>query len=221
MSDATTRTTTSRTTSSTGYVDHVTLDVPDAAVTESRYAAAFGLGDRVRFRSADLAGTGSGFRGFTLSLVVAQPSTVDALVGAALDAGAEALKPVSKSLWGYGGTLRGQDGAIWQVATSSRKDTAPATRDVDELVLLLGVDDVAASKRFYAGRGFAVAKSYLGRYVQFEPAGGGVTLALYRRRALAKQAGASPDATAPHHLAIASPAGPFTDPDGFTWDDAS
>jgi len=43
----------------------------------------------------------TGFRGFTVSLVVSQPATVQALVGAALDAGATELKPAAKSLWGW------------------------------------------------------------------------------------------------------------------------
>jgi hypothetical protein len=38
--------------------------------------------------------------------VVSQPATVDALIGAALDAGATTLKAVAKSLWGYGGVVQ-------------------------------------------------------------------------------------------------------------------
>jgi hypothetical protein len=46
-------------------------------------------------------------------------------------------------------------------------------------------------------------------------------LALYRHRALAKDAGVSPDGTGSHRLIIGSDAGPFTDPDGFAWETAS
>jgi hypothetical protein len=42
--------------------------------------------------------------------------------------GATPLKPVAKSFWGYGGVVQAPDGAIWTVATSSKKDTGPATR---------------------------------------------------------------------------------------------
>src|SRR5213075_167773 len=101
----------------------------------------------------------SGFRGFTVSLVVSQPSTVDALVRSALDAGATELKPVRKSFWGYAGVVQAPDGTIWKVATSSKRDTGPATRAVDEVVLLLGVDDVRATKQFYADHGLPVGKS--------------------------------------------------------------
>jgi hypothetical protein len=63
--------------------------------------------------------------------VVSQPSTVDALVGAALDAGATTIKPVKKGLWGYGGMVCAPDGTIWKIATSAKKDTGPATRQID------------------------------------------------------------------------------------------
>jgi hypothetical protein len=43
-------------------------------------------------------------------------------------------------------------------------------------------------------------------------------LALYGRRALAKDAGVSPDGTGSHRLMIGSDAGPFTDPEGFAGD---
>ena len=81
--------------------------------------------------------------------MVSQPATVDGLVDAALDAGATVLKPAAKSLWGYGGVVQAPDGTIWKIATSAKKDTGPATRQIDEIVLLLGVADVAASKQFY------------------------------------------------------------------------
>jgi len=147
--------------------------------------------------------------------VVSQPATVDGLVGTALDSGATALKPVKKSFWGYGGVVQAPDGTIWKVATSSKKDTGPATRQIDEIVLLLGVADVAASKRFYVDRGLPVATSFGRKYVQF--ATQQVTLALYGRRALAKDVGVSPDGIGSHRIVVDSTAGSFTDPDGFGW----
>lgn len=195
-------------------IEHVTLEVDDPTAAESFYAAVLGSGDYVQVRASDAATTG--FRGFTLSLVVSQPSIVNEIVGAALDAGASSLKPAEKSLWGYGGVVQAPDGTILTVASSSKKDTGAATRQIDEIVLQLGVADVAASKRFYVDQGITVAKSYGRRYVQFDS--GPVTLALYKRRALAKVAGVSLDGTGSHRLAIGSDAGPFTDPDGFTWE---
>ena len=198
-------------------IESITLEVPDVATAEAFYTA-FGLGGHVLLRTSEE--PTSGFRGFTLSLVVSQPATVDALVGAALDAGATPLKPAKKSLWGYGGVVRAPDGTIWKVATSSKKDTRPATRQIDEIVLLLGAADVAASKQFYVDRGLAVAKSFGRKYVEFATPSSAVKLALYGRNALAKDAGVSPDGSGSHRIVIGSEAGPFTDPDGFAWEAA-
>jgi hypothetical protein len=198
-------------------IDSVTLEAPDAAAADEFYAAAFGLGARLGVRASGAPTTG--FRAFTLSLVVPQPATVDHFIGTALDAGATELKPVKKSFWGYGGVVQAPDGAIWKVASSSKKNTGPATRQVDEFVLLLGVADVAASKRFYLERGLPVAKSFGRKYVEFATTG--IKLALYGRAALAKDAGVSPDGTGSHHIVINSDLGPFTDPDAFAWEPAA
>jgi len=196
-------------------LESVTLEVPDPAAAEAFYAAAFGLGDKLRVHPGQAPTTG--FRGFTLSLVVSQPSTVDSFMGTALDSGATALKPAKKGFWGYGGVVQAPDGAIWKVATSSKKDTGPATRQVEDLVLLLGVEDVKASKSFYVEHGLTVAKSFGSKYVEFDSSASPVKLALYSRRAAAKDAGVSPDGTGSHRIVIDSDAGPFTDPDGFAW----
>jgi catechol 2,3-dioxygenase-like lactoylglutathione lyase family enzyme len=198
-------------------IESLTLDVADSAAARRFYTAAFGLDTPLRFRSADAPTTG--FRWFTLSLTVPQPADVRSLVDAALDAGATALKPVEKSFWGYGGVVRAPDGAIWKIATSAKKDTGPATRQIEQIVLLLGAADVSASKRFYTGRGLAVAKSF-GKYVEFATPSSPVKLALYGRRALAKDAGVPPEGDGSHRLAIGADAGSFTDPDGFEWEAA-
>lgn len=52
----------------------------------------------------------TGFRGFTLTLTVSGPATVDGFVATAVDAGAAVLKPATKSMWGYGGVVRAPDG---------------------------------------------------------------------------------------------------------------
>lgn len=203
----------------TASLKSVTLEVTDPAASSRFYDAAFELGDRVHLRATEAPTTG--FRGFTLSLMVSQPSTVNGLIGAALDAGATALKPAAKSFWGYGGVVQAPDGTIWKVATSAKKDTGPATRQINEIALLLGAADVAASKRFYVDRGLAVAKSFGRKYVEFATPSSPVKLALYGRRALAKDAGVSPDGTGSHRIVIGSDAGPFSDPDGFVWEAAS
>jgi catechol 2,3-dioxygenase-like lactoylglutathione lyase family enzyme len=197
-------------------IETITLEVPDAAAAEAFYKAAFGLGDTVQVHESDEPTTG--FRGFTLSLVVSQPSTVDSLVGTALDAGATTLKPVQKSFWGYGGVVQAPDGAIWKVATSSKKETGPATREVDDVVLLLGAEDVRASKQFYKERGLAVGKSFGSKYVEFDTPGSQLKLALYGRKALAKDAGVPPEGTGSHRIVINGDGDPVADPDGFAWE---
>ena len=195
-------------------IDSVALEVDDPTAAEAFYAAAFDLGPRLALRPSQAQTTG--FRGFTLSLVVSAPATVDQLIEGAVDAGATPLKPVKKSFWGYGGVVRAPDGTIWKVATSSKKNTGPATQQIDEFVLLLGVADVAASKRFFVEHGLEVARSFGRKYVQFT--GQDVTLALYGRRALAKDAGVSPDGAGSHRIIICGDAGTFADPDGFAWE---
>jgi catechol 2,3-dioxygenase-like lactoylglutathione lyase family enzyme len=192
--------------------------VADPAAASSFYTA-FGLGTQVRLRASEAPTTG--FRGFALSLTVSQPATVNGFIDAALDAGATLLKPATKSFWGYGGVVQAPDGTIWKVATSAKKDTGPATRDIDDFVLLLGAADVAASKRFYVDQGLAVAKSYGRKYVEFAAASGPVKLALYGRRALAKDVGVPMDGTGSHRLMLGSDGEAFTDPDGFAWEATS
>src|SRR2546427_5886937 len=95
-------------------IESLTLEVPDPTAAGAFYTAAFGLGNRVALRASEAPTTG--FRDFTLSLVVSQPATVDGLIGAALGAGATPLKTAKKGLWGYGGVVRAPDGTIWKVA---------------------------------------------------------------------------------------------------------
>lgn len=197
-----------------GAIEFVTIEVADTTAAEAFHAAAFELGATVRVRASTAPTTG--FRGFTMSLVVSRPGTVNSLIDSAVDAGAKALKPAAKSLWGYGGVVQAPDGTIWTIASSSKKDTGPPTRQIDAIVLQLGATDVAASKQFYLDHGLTVAKSYGSRYVELDT--GPVKLALNKRGALAKTAGVSPDGTGSHRLLIGSDAGAFTDPDGFVWE---
>lgn len=196
-------------------ISNVTLEVTDAAAAQA-FHTALGVDDRILVRRADA--PTEGFRAFSLSLVAAQPGNVDVLFRAATDAGATVLKPAKKSLWGYGGVVQAPDGTIWKFATSSKKDSAPASADHDDIVLLLGASDVKASKRFYVDRGLSVDKGFGSKYVQFDAAPGDIKLALSGRDALAKDVGVSAAGTGSHRVAIASPTGAFVDPDGFVWE---
>ncbi|MER5888845.1 glyoxalase [Streptomyces sp. NPDC001941] len=194
----------------------VTLEVSDLPAARAFYAA-FGVDHLVRLRASDA--PSEGFRGFTLALTVARPGSVDAFVEAAVTAGAAVVKPARKSLWGYGAVVQAPDGTLWKIATSEKKHTGPASREIDAVVLLLGVADVKATRKFYAELGLGVERSFGGKYAEF--AGGDaspVKLALYQRGGLAKDLGTPADGSGSHRLAIGCATGPFTDPDGFTWE---
>ncbi|MER7761134.1 glyoxalase [Streptomyces sp. NPDC097619] len=196
----------------------VTLEAADPEATRG-FLAALGLDGTIGVRAASAASTG--FRGFTLGITVSGPATVDGFVASAVAAGATVLKPATKSLWGYGGVVRSPDGTIWKIATSARKDTGPATRTVDELVLLLGVADVKATRQFYTERGLGVAKSFGGKYAEFTAAPDApVKLALYKRRGLAKDLGVPEAGEGSHRVVLGGAPTPFTDPDGFLWEPA-
>jgi predicted lactoylglutathione lyase len=197
----------------------VTLEVADLEAAR-RFYTAFGVDAYIGLRASEA--HSSGFRGFTMALTVSGPATVDGFVADAVDAGATVLKPAAKSLWGYGGVVQAPDGTIWKIATSAKKDTGSATREIDEVVLLLGVEDVKATRQFYVGRGLTVAKSFGGKYTEFASGQSSpVKLALYKRRALAKDLGVAADGTGSHHIVLGSTASTFTDPDGFPWEAAA
>lgn len=199
-------------------IESVTLEVSDLEAAERFYSEAFDLDGRVNLAASDEP-TG-GFRGFTMSLVVAQPADVVHLFDAAVAAGATVLKPAEKSLWGFGGVVRAPDGTIWQMASESKKDTGPATHRIEHVVLLVGADDVSASKRFYSDRGLQVAKS-IGGYVDFAMESSPIGFGLYKRRALAKTVGVADDGSGAHRIRINGDAEAFVDPDGFAWAQAS
>ncbi|MER6094431.1 glyoxalase [Streptomyces sp. NPDC001728] len=197
----------------------VTVEVADLPAADRFYTAS-GLGSWVRLRASSA--PTSGFRGISLSLTVSQPADVRYLVDAALDAGATVLKPVSKSFWGYGGVFQAPDGTVWKVATSAKKDTGPATGHVEGFVVLLGAADVAETRKFYVEHGLTVAKSFGRKYVEFDAGDSPVKLALYGRRALAKDVGLPADGEGSHRIALGAADGTaFTDPDGFAWETAT
>lgn len=194
----------------------VTLEVADLEAAR-RFYSAFGVDTYISLRASEAHSTG--FRGFTLALTVSGPATVDGFFGAAVDAGATVLKPAAKSLWGYSGVVQAPDGTIWKIATSEKNDTGPDTREIDEVVLLIGVEAVKATRQFYVGRGLTVAKSFGGKYAEFAAGQSSpVKLALYKRRALAKDLGVPVDGTGSHRVVLGSTAGAFTDLDGFAWE---
>lgn len=65
-----------------------------------------------------------------------------------------------------------------------------------------------------------MTRSFGRKYVEFATASSPVKLALYGRRALAKDVGVPIDGTGSHRLMLGGDAGSFTDPDGFVWEAA-
>lgn len=193
----------------------LTLEVADQAAAQAFYDTAFGPDHGLSFTAATEPSTG--FRGFVVSLVVAEPAVVDSFVAPALAAGATEIKPARKSFWGYGAVFRAPDGTLWKIASSSKKNTGAPLRTVGDMVLLLGVDDISVTKAFYVEHGMSVAKSFGRKYVEFDAAPGAVKLALYGRKFAAKDAGVAVEGSGSHRLQIDGALGALTDPDGFVW----
>src|SRR5579871_3542950 len=88
-------------------ISSLTLDVSDPARSLSFYETAFGVDSQIRARTADTPATG--FRGFTIPLVVGQPPTVDSLLEPALAGGATTSKAGEKGMWGVGAAVKFAD----------------------------------------------------------------------------------------------------------------
>lgn len=194
-------------------ITHLTVHASNVSAARSYYTA---LGLDALVHVAESTAASSGFRGFTVSLITAQPADVQALFDAALAAGASALQPVKKTLWGAGGVVQAPDGTIWKIATSAKKDTADPRPEFEKVILLLGVDDFGRSKQFYVDRDFPVGKSF-GSYLEFDLADSPIGIGLYKRKALAKDSGIDPSGTGSHRVTIGTDNGTFVDPDGFDW----
>ncbi|GAA1487450.1 glyoxalase [Brachybacterium sacelli] len=196
-------------------ITQLLLESEDPETAARFYAEALGLGDRISTRGTDEPSTG--FRGATVSLIVPDPVVVDGFLDAGTAAGARAVKPATRNLFGYGGTLQAPDGTVVTVATSSKRPHGATPGTIDELVLQLGVTAVAESRDFYVARGTEVAQSYGRKYTSF--ATGDISLALLKRKGLAKAAGVDAEGSGSRRLAIVGDLGELTDPDGFRWED--
>lgn len=195
-------------------ISRLIIEADDTDAARSFYADVLGV-DAIEVRSSAV--PTAGFRGFTVSLITSQPANATALLEAAVAAGARVLKPAKKSFWGFGGVVQAPDGTVIKVASSEKKDTAAVSKSFDEVVLLLGVADMSATKDFYVDKGLTLGKSYGGKYAEFA-GDGAVKLALYPRKAAAKDAGVPAEGSGSHRIVVASGAGAFVDPDEFVWE---
>jgi hypothetical protein len=200
-------------------IESVTLDVADLTAANRFYTGAFGLGTQVRLRASEAPTTG--FRGFTLSLTVSQPATVNGLIGAALDAGATSLKPAAKS---FGATAASYEPRTGLSGRSRRRRRRTPARPPGRSTRSCSCWEPrtwprASGSTLTAAWPWrrALAASTSSSPLRRVPS----SWALYGRRAAAKDAGVSPEGTGSHRLMVGSDAGPFTDPDGFAWEEAA
>ena len=70
-------------------------------------------------RDAGVSSEGSGFRGVSFHHIVASSTAVDEVMGNAVAAGAQVVKPATATPWGYFGYFSDPDGYLWKVASSS------------------------------------------------------------------------------------------------------
>lgn len=195
-------------------LDEIRLGVPEVREGLEFYKDAFSVtaanqGDGTTF---DMHGTGrfalyetealaqdahvqaptSGFRGYTLNVIVGQPGEVKALLDVAVQNGANVLKPAKKWLFGgFSAVYEAPDGAIWKLAASTKKDTGPVgvpPIPTEPTVIIIGVADLKTSKEFYTALGMTVDRDYGNQYVDFQPGSGTCRLGLMQRKTLAKDA---------------------------------
>jgi uncharacterized glyoxalase superfamily protein PhnB len=178
--------------------DYVDLSLGDGSSTLALYWRE-ALAD-----DAGVAVDGTGFPGFTMSYILDAAEDVDAVLGAAVRGGGEVIKAAKSALWGgYSGYFRDPEGFLWKVASTSKpkrtgragepgaesQEVVRAVPNPQEIAVTLGANNLKRTKQFYKkGLDCRVQKSAPG-FVSFNLGDGSSTLALYRREALAKDAG--------------------------------
>ena len=164
---------------------------------------------------------------------------IDAIMAADEGGGATITKPARAAVWGgYSGYFADLDGHLWKIVSNNRPPRGRRQREEQaarleahghpqpaSIAVTLGVEDVKATKAFYAdGLGCAVDKSFGGKFATFDLGDGSATLALYTRQGLAKDAGVAVEGDGFTGMRLSSfvgTPGSFTDPDGFVWDVAT
>src|SRR3954447_1948295 len=152
--------------------------------------------------AAGLSPGSSGFRGFTLSYIVADSSGVDDMLARLVAAGGEIAKEPRFAFWGYSGHVADPSGHLWKIASPKRKallgrkptaDRVPEPVAAQELSLTIGVADMKRAKRFYEeGLGNPTKKAYA-KFVSFDGGDGTPDLSMYNWDALADDANVPPE----------------------------
>jgi uncharacterized protein len=188
-------------------IDTVTLGVTDIGRAREFYERGFGFApggsSMVELREWDalasdagVAPASAGFRGFTLSYIVADSAGVDAMLARLVDAGGELVKEPRFAFWGYSAHVADPSGHLWKIASPKRKPligrkgngARPEIVPAQELALTIGVADMKRAKQFYKeGLGNPTKKDY-SKFVSFDGGDGAPDLAMYRWDALADDA---------------------------------
>ena len=206
-------------------IDTITIGATDLDRILEFYERGFGLpieergGDRVKLGlagsaalevcpwdtlagEAGVAPHSSGFRGFTLSYIVAEANEVDDMLARLVDAGGRIAKEPKFAFWGYSGHVTDPSGHLWKIASDKRRPLLGRQRadngirtpvPAQELALTIGVADMKRAKQFYKdGLGNATKKDY-SKFVSFDGGDGAPDLAMYKWDALADDADVPPE----------------------------
>ena len=114
----------------------------------------------------------SRFGRVVVTYVLEQPSEVRAVMAAAIERGAQVLKPAKKALFGsFSGSFRAPDGLVWKLASDKGRNTAEASTEPrpTEVTFILGVREPKESRGFYMGLGMKVDRDYGSKYIDFAP----------------------------------------------------
>jgi catechol 2,3-dioxygenase-like lactoylglutathione lyase family enzyme len=151
---------------------------------------------------AGIPGRSAGFRGFTLSYIVASADGVDEVLARAELHGGVISKAPKNALWGYSAYLTDPSGYLWKVASSKRRSRITRngstavnghTTVAQDVPITIGVADMKRTKEFYKdGLGLPVKKDYR-KFVMFSGEDGTSDLGMYQREALAGDAAVDPD----------------------------
>ncbi|MEH3052545.1 MAG: VOC family protein [Patulibacter minatonensis] len=196
-------------------IARITLGTPELDVAGAFYARVLGAPVPTEGAAIDLHGRGelasatvvdlaeradtppeiSGFRGFAISYLVAEPGEVDALVARTVAEGGEEMKPARQGFFGgYAAVVRTVDGSLWKIASERKKDWGKVGEPPVpiEVGALLGVASPKASKAFFTALGLATDRGRGSRHADVGTTPGAVRLGLLPREGLAKDLGNEP-----------------------------
>lgn len=182
----------------------VTAEGDALAVSLGRNASRLNLRDwNAVATEAGVPAQSLGFRGFTLSYILESAADVDEVLARAAQHGGRVSKAPKNAAWGYSAYVTDPTGCLWKIASSKRHPLIGRKHAVSnnghavkpqEVPVTIGVANMSAAKRFYAGGlGLPVKKAFGNKFVMFSGEDGRSDLGMYKRRALAHDAAVAPE----------------------------